>query len=96
MLNQFHEYNLNLNLSKCSLFKEEVNYLAHQVSKQGIQPSDSNLMAITECTPTQTYMEVHAFLSLVGHYQQFIKGFTWITQPLNEHLAGEGVSRKTE
>ena len=26
----------------------------------------------------------------------FIKGFTWIAQPLNEHLTGEGASRKSE
>ena len=32
----------------------------------------------------------------MGHYWQFIKGFAWIAQPLNEHLAGEGASRKTE
>ena len=70
--------------------------MAHQVSKQGVWPSDSNLTAITECTPPQTYMEIHAFLGLVGHYWQFIKGFAWIAQPLNEHLAGEGASRKTE
>ena len=30
------EYNLKLKLSKCSLFKEEINYLAHKVSKAGI------------------------------------------------------------
>ena len=90
------EYNLILKPSKCSLFKEEINYLVHWVSKQGVQSSDSNLMAITECALPQTYTEIHAFLSLVGHYWQFIKGFTWITQPLNEHLAGDGVSRKTE
>ena len=41
-------------------------------------------------------MEIHAFLGLMGHYWQFIKGFVWITQPLNEHLAGEGASRQTE
>ena len=41
-------------------------------------------------------MEIHAFLGLMGHYQQFIKVFAWIAQPLNTHLAGEGVSRKTE
>ena len=40
--------------------------------------------------------EICAFLSLVGHYQQFIKGFAWIAQPLNKHLAREGASRKTE
>ena len=32
----------------------------------------------------------------MGHYRQFIKGFAQIDQPLNEHLAGEGASRKTE
>ena len=32
----------------------------------------------------------------MGHYQKFIKGFTWVAQPLNKHLAGEGASRKYE
>ena len=32
----------------------------------------------------------------MGHYRQFIKGFVRIAQPLNEHLAREGASRKTE
>ena len=41
-------------------------------------------------------MEIHAFLDLMGHYQQFIKGFAQITHPPNEHLAGEGASRKSE
>ena len=29
VFDQFREYNLKLKLSKCSLFKEEINYLAH-------------------------------------------------------------------
>ena len=41
-------------------------------------------------------MEIRAFLGLVGHYRQFIKGFTQIAQLLNEHLAGEGASSKSE
>ena len=41
-------------------------------------------------------MEIHTFLGLVGHYQQFIKGFAQIAQPLNKHLAREGASRKLE
>ena len=92
----FREYNLKLKPSKCSLFKEEINYLAHQVSKEGVQPSNSNLRAIAECAPPQTYTEIWAFLSLVGHYQQFIKGFVPIAQLLNRLLSGEGASRKSE
>ena len=49
-----------------------------------------------ECALPQTYMEVPAFLSLMGHYQWFIKGFACIAQPLNDHLTGEGASRKSE
>ena len=60
------EYNLKLKPSKCSLFKEEINYLAHRVSKEGVQPSDLNLKAITECALPRTYMEVCTFLGLVG------------------------------
>ena len=96
VFDQLREYNLKLKPSKCSLFKEEINYLAHRVSNQGVQPSDANIKAIAECVLLQTYMEIHAFLGLVGHYEQFIKGFMWIAQLLNEHLAREGASRKSE
>ena len=41
-------------------------------------------------------MEICAFLGLVGHYRPYIKGIVWIAQPLNEHLAWEGASRKSE
>ena len=92
----FMEYNLKLKLLKCSLFKEEINYLAHRVSKEGVQPSNSNLRVIAECAPPQTYMEILAFLGLMGHYQWFIKGFAHIAQLLNGLLSGEGASRKLE
>ena len=68
----------------------------HQVCNEGVQPSDLHLKAIAECALPQTYTEVHAFLGLVGHYQWFIKGFAHIAQLLNEHLTGEGASRKSE
>ena len=90
------EYNLKLKPSKCSLFKEKINYLAHQVSKQGVWPTDMNLKAIAECVPPGTYTEIRAFLSLIGHYRWFIRVFLKIAQSLNEHLAGEGASRKSE
>ena len=70
--------------------------MAHQVSKQGVWPSDPNLRVIAKCALPQTYMEICAFLGLMGHYQQFIKGSAWIAQPLNKHLAREEASSETE
>ena len=69
------EYNLKLKPWKCSLFREEIDYLVHKVSKEGIQPSNINMTAITEYAPPQTYTEIRAFRRLVGHYRHFIKGF---------------------
>ena len=71
----FREHNLKLNPSKCKFFREEITYLVHRVSKDGVWPSNSNLKAIAECALPQTYTEVHVFLGLVGHYRRFIKGF---------------------
>ena len=96
VFNCLREYNLKLKPSKCSLFQEEINFLAHQVSKRGVRPGDVNVKAITVYAPLQTYMEIRAFLGLVGHNRWFIKSFASIAQPLNEHLAGDGASRKSE
>ena len=96
LIDQLREYNLKLKLSKVRLFKKEINYLAHWVSKQGVWCSDANLKSIVECALLQTYTEIRAFLGLVGHYRWFIKGFARIAQPLNEHLAMEGASWKSE
>ena len=96
VFNQFREYNLKLKLSTCSPFKEKINYLDNDVSKEDVQPSNLNLEAITEWAPPQTYTEILAFLSLVGHYQQFIKDFACIAQLLKELLSREGATRKLE
>ena len=90
------EYNLKLKPSKCSLFREEMDYLAHKVSKEGVWPSNVNMRAIAEYAPPQTYTKIRAFLGLVGCYRCFIKGFAQIAQPLNKHLAWEGASWKLE
>ena len=75
ILDWLREYNLKLKPSKCSLFKESINYLAHEVSKQGVQPNNTNLKAIAKYALLQTYTKIRAFLGFIGHYRQFIKGF---------------------
>ena len=58
VFDHLREYNLKLKPSKCTLFREEINYLAHKVSKAGICPSDINVKAIAEYAPLQTYTEI--------------------------------------
>ena len=55
MLEHFQEHNLKLKVSKCEFFCNEISYLAHYVSKEGIQPSKENLKAVAEFSPPQAY-----------------------------------------
>ena len=61
-----------------------------------VQLFQGEFEAIAECMSPQTYTKVCAFLGLVGHYRWFIKGFTCIAPLFNEHLAGEGASKRSE
>ena len=50
---------------------------------------------MAEFVPPQTYMEIQTFLGLMGHYQQFIKGFACIARPYT-NMSGEEANNKRE
>ena len=93
VFDRFREHGLKLKPSKCEVFKTEINYLAHHVSKRGVLPSKKNLEAIAQCPPPDTYIKVKSF---VGHYRCFIKGFANITAPLYDLTSGENKDKKSE
>ena len=86
---RFRKFNLKLKLSKCSFFQSEIMYLAHHISQKGILPSWENVQAVQEFQMPKTYMQVHVFCGLVGHYRRFIKGFANIAYPLYDVLGKE-------
>ena len=96
VLDRFREHGIKLKPSKCEVFKAEINYLAHHVSKRGVLPSKKNLEAIAQCLPPDTYTKVKSFVGLVGHYRHFIKGFANIATPLYDLTSGENKDKKSE
>ena len=78
------------------MFKSEINYLAHHVSKKGVCPSKKNLESIAQCPPPDTYTKVKSFVGLVGHYRRFIKGFAKIAAPLYDLTNGDNKDKKSE
>ena len=86
---RFCKFNLKLKPSKCSFFQSETVYLAHHVSWRGILPSWENMWAVQEFPMPETYMQVHTFFGLAGHYRRFIKGFANIACPLYDVLGKE-------
>ena len=96
VFDRFREHGLKLKPSKCEVFKTEINYLAHRVSKRGVLPSKKNLEAIAQCPPPDTYTKVKSFVGLVGHYRRFIKGFANIAAPLYNLTSGDNKDKKSE
>ena len=96
VFDRFREHGLKLKPSKCEVFKTEINYLAHHVSKRGVLPSKNNLEAIAQCLPPDTYTKVKSFVGLVGHYRCFIKGFANIAAPLYDLTSAENEDKKSE
>ena len=90
------EHGLKLKPSKCELFKTEIIYLTHHVSKVGVKPLMKNVTAIVECPPPKTFTDVRSFTGLVGHYRQFIKGFTNIAAPLHDLTSEVNKDKKAE
>ena len=51
------EHGLKLKPTKCDLFRTELIYLAHHVSKDGVKPSKKNVTSIIACSPPKTYTD---------------------------------------
>ena len=96
VFDHLREHGLKLKPSKCDVFKSEINYLAHHVSRKGVLPLKKNLESIAQCPPPDTYTKVKSFVGLVGHYRHFIKGFAKIAAPLYDLTSGDNKDKKSE
>ena len=59
---RFHEHRLKLKPSKCSFLHKQITFLGHEVSADGMMPSNLNLKGIAEMAPPANYTEVRHFL----------------------------------
>jgi len=81
---------LKLKLSKCALLQQEVKYLGHVVSRDGLATDPEEVRAVQDWTVPQDIHELRAFLGLVGYYRQYLPEFAGVAQPLNR-LTAKGV-----
>lgn len=84
VLHKFRAENLKLNMSKCSFLQNKITYLGHEISSNGIQPSDLKLRAVSEFpTPTNVH-EIRQFIGLCSYFRKFIRSFAIIARPLTD------------
>ena len=78
MLETLRKEQLYAKQSKCEFWLNEVSFLGHIVSKEGIRVDPKKIEVVVEWKPPRNVTEVHSFLGLARYYRRFVKGFSMI------------------
>ncbi|GBG79188.1 hypothetical protein CBR_g28905 [Chara braunii] len=72
------------NRDKCEFVRQELEYLGHFITPEGISPLSDKMQAIQEWPRPRNVTDVRSFLGLAGYYQCFIKESSKIAAHLSK------------
>ncbi|XP_039015668.1 uncharacterized mitochondrial protein AtMg00860-like [Hibiscus syriacus] len=84
VLQTLRDKKLYAKLSKCEFWLNEVAFLGHVISAEGIQVDPQKIKAIIEWKIPKNVSEVRSFLGLAGYYRRFVNNFSMISFPLTK------------
>lgn len=91
VLETLREKKLFAKLKKCEFWLDNVAFLGHVLSKDGISVDPEKVKAVQEWSRPTTMSDVRSFLGLLAeYYQKFVEGFSRIAMPLTR-LTEKGV-----
>ena len=88
VLKALQKAELQISGPKSQLFAEEIQFVGHMISKEGIRPMKDKLEAINAWPRPSDVHEVRQFLGLTGYYRRFVKDFSKIASPLHSLTSG--------
>ena len=86
VLQILREHQLYAKFSKCEFWLDQVEFLGHVISKDGIAVNPSKIQAILEWKAPINAKEIRGFLGMAGYYRRFIEGFSKIAGPMTKLL----------
>src|SRR3954471_21381829 len=81
ILEKLREHKLYAKFSKCEFWLNEVGFLGHIVSGDGVAVDPAKVSAVTKWEYPKLVKEVHSFLGLAGYYRRFIENFSKVAKP---------------
>jgi transposase InsO family protein len=69
---------------KSTFFCEEIEYLGHMCSRQGLNPCQAKVLAIKALKPPKNLADLRRVLGFMGYYRGYVPNFSAISRPLTE------------
>ena len=75
--------NLKIKASKCQLFRSQVKFLGHLISRKGIAADPEKIRVVAEWPRPTNLTQLRSFVGLSSYYRRFIPGFADLARPLH-------------
>eukprot|EP00253_Pinus_taeda_P020294 PITA_20294 len=82
VLQTLREHQLYAKLSKCDFYKEEIQYLGHVISKEGIVVDPEKIKTILDWPVPKDVADIRSFMGLARYYRRFVEGFSRVAYPI--------------
>lgn len=85
-LDKLKTANIKIQLDKSEFLKNEVAYLGHIVTPEGVKPNPDKISEILNYPIPKTPKQIKGFLGLLGKYRKFIKDSAKITKTFTNSI----------
>ena len=86
VLDRLEERNLTINLRKSKFLQDEILYMGHKISEDGIAPDSTKIDVINTLKAPNNIKELRSFLGMITYCSKFLPNFATITDPLRQLL----------
>ncbi|KAL0186021.1 hypothetical protein M9458_017691, partial [Cirrhinus mrigala] len=87
VLGRLKREGLKAKLEKCAFFKQQVKYLGHVVSSQGVATDPSKVEVVAKWGRPGNVTELSSFLGFASYCRRFVEGFAKLAAPLHKLVA---------
>lgn len=96
VFNKLRQYSLKIKESKCSFGAQQVEYLGHIISAEGVAMDPKKIKCIRQWKTPLTLKGLRGFLGLAGYYRKFVCNFGKVAKPLTNVLKKKIVSSEVK
>ena len=84
VLHRVRTYNLKLNFEKVRVRKQQVRYVGHIISAEGLKPDPEKIRAMKDMPPPESKEDVRRFLGSIQYLSKFLPMLAEAETPLRE------------